>query len=64
MAAWGLFMEASDKRSLFSALAEACFVKSVAYILVITISPPVGMMRWFTAYAPINTTHAAAVSTG
>ena len=63
MATWGLFMETSNKSSLFSALAEASFVKSVTYILVI-ISPPVGMMWWFAAYAPINTTDAATVSAG
>ena len=48
--------------SLFLALADTSFVESVTYVFVITVFPEVWMVRRLTAYPPVDTANAVAVS--
>ena len=55
-------MEASDETSLFLALTETSFVKSIAYVFVIAISPVIWMVRWLATFSALNTADLVAAS--
>lgn len=59
---WTPCLKSGDEMPSSLALAEASFVKRVAYILIVAPSPVIRMVRWLTAFAPLNTSDVVTVS--